>query len=364
MNDQQAEAYGSDTHERKLAVMARLTRLENVETRLRKLNIALANIAVSEKPMQLKLIRSARRYIEERIKPEPVQGITTDLRILDNELQSMYEGLVANTVTMSDLVLVNGVRALNNVQTMLSAGRHRLKQLESAADPHADSAEREIKEAQEVMSKIPPFENRDFLVWRCPVSFSGTDGSSSKFSKVGYLNTDKLDHLGFTAASIGGYTVLKKQLCIGINPKTLMREVDALDEDGNQIFEADGTTPKKAFKRRTVKETVQKSKAGKPVKVVQRRERTAHDEALEVMKMMEAKTGTSYTLISPKPASFDGGTWFWCMSSADVQRLSRAFPGGRIDIQKWGFAGQHTATPVNEKPHFTRPQDRPGYKAI
>jgi hypothetical protein len=365
MNEQQAEAYGSDTHERILAIKARLTRLGNVETRLRKLNIALANIAVADRPQQLKLIRSARSYVETKIKPEPVQGISADLRIIDNELQSLYEGIKAKSATMSDLVLMSGVRAISNVRTLISSASIRLTQLESATEAHADSSALAIEQAREAMSQIPAFDDdREFIVWRCPVAFSGTNSSDSKFSKVGYMSVEKLDHLGFAADTIGGYTVIKKQLCIGINPKTLYREVELKDEKGEPIFEEDGTTPKVGLKRRTVKEWVQKNKAGKPVKVQQRRERTAHDEALAVMKMMEEKTASSYTLISQKPTSFKGGTWFWVMSSQDVRRFTKAFPGGRVDIQKWGFAGEQTSSAPKEAPRHLTPRDQPGYRAI
>jgi hypothetical protein len=364
MNDQQAEAYGSDTHERKLAVKARLTRLENVELRLRKLNAGLANMAVAERATQLKLIRSARSYIETKIKPEPVQGISADLRVLDNELQSLYEGVKAKTVTLSDLVLVSGVRAVNNVRSLISASQQLLQQLESATEAHADSSAYEIEQAREAMSKIPDIGDREFIVWKCPVSFSGTNSSDSKFSKVGYISVEKLDSLGFKASTIGGYTVVKKQLCIGVNPRVLYKEVESKDENGQPVFLEDGTTPKTELRRRMVKEQVQRSKAGKPVKVNERRERTAHDEALAIIKMIEDKTGTSYTLISSKPATFKGATWFWAMAANDVRRFAKAFPGGRIDVQKWGFAGEQTSSPTQQKPTFVKPQDRPGYKAI
>jgi len=364
MNEQQAEAYGSDSHERILATKARLTRLGNVETRLRRLNIALANIAVSDRKVQLKLIRSARTYIEEKIKPEPVQGISADLRVLDNELQSLYEGVKANSATMSDMVLLSGVRAINNVRSLIVAGSEKLKQLESATDAHADSSSYEIEQARQAMEKVPSIEDREFIAWRLPVAFSGTNSSDSKFSKVGYMSVEKLDSLGFKASTIGGYTVIKKQLCIGINPKTLYREVEAKDEQGNTVFEADGTTPKTVMKRRIVKVKVQRNKGGKPVKVEERRERTPHDEALAVLKMIEDSTKTSYTLITSKPTSYKGATWFWAMASADVRRFAKAFPGGRIDVQKWGFAGEQTESQAPQRETFIKPQDRPGYKAL
>lgn len=367
MNSQHAEAYGSDSQTRIVATQTRITRLEATEVRLQKLNIHLANLALAEKPKQLKLIKAARDYVENKIKPEPVQGISGMLRVIDNELQSMREGILANKVTMSDLVLISGVRAITEIKELKAVAEARLKRLNEAAIANTgDDSETEINQAREALAEIPGFGDKEFMVRRVPVAFTSTNSKETKFSKVGYIDVQKLDSLGFKAGTIGGYTVVKKQLCIGINPRMLYTEVEVKDEDGNTVFEADGTTPKTQMKRRMVKIKKQVQKGGKPVKVEKRRERTAHDEALHIMSMMEGKTGLVYTMITDVPTSFKGGTWFWVMPSTDVKRFARAFPGGRIDVPKWGLAGASSETsekPPAQKPVFIPPQMRPGYKA-
>jgi len=120
----------AEVHTRIAAVQVRLSRLDNVETRLRKLNIAMADLATSDRPKQLKLIRSARSYVE-TIKAEPVQGIVGFLRVMDNELVSLSEGIHARSVTAADLVLTSGVSSINEVRSLKAKATERLTKLQS-----------------------------------------------------------------------------------------------------------------------------------------------------------------------------------------------------------------------------------------
>jgi len=326
----------AEVHTRIAAVQVRLSRLDNVETRLRKLNIAMADLATSDRPKQLKLIRSARSYVE-TIKAEPVQGIVGFLRVMDNELVSLSEGIHARSVTAADLVLTSGVSSINEVRSLKAKATERLTKLQSelTANGEYDGTEYEINLNQSELEQIPEFGHKDFLLHRAPVVFSGTNSSDSKFSKVGYVSVEKLDQLGFNAATIGGYTVVKKQLCIGVNPKTLSTAV--LNSDGEPMVDEH---QRPVMRQLTIKDTKQVSQGGKPKTVNVKRPKTAMDEAKKVVKLLEGKTGYGWEFISAKPKGFKGGIWFWVMPEKDVRRFGKAFPSGRIDVSTWGFAGE------------------------
>lgn len=332
----ESKADPTETQARLAAVQVRISRLNIVETKLRKLNIALANLAFGEKPHQLKLIRSARAYID-TIKAEPVQGVSASLRVMDNELISMKEGIVSNAVTMSDLVLTSGVQALNKVKELKLEAADRLNRLtaELTASGEYDPTEYEINVNQSELDQIPDFSGHEFILHRAPMVFTGQNSSDTKFSKVGYVDVGVLSRLGFSAAIIGGYTVVKKQMAIGINPKMLTTPVT--NSDGDPVVDENGRVQMRPI---TVRDHKQISKAGKPMVVKTKRPKTALDEAKKVVALLERQQHVKYAFISQNPKGYKGGIWFWVMPEVDVKRFAKAFPGGHVDVRTWGFAGE------------------------
>jgi hypothetical protein len=347
MNEQQVESV-SESHTRIAAAQVRLSRLSTVETRLRKLNAALANLAVAERPRQLGLIRAARQYVED-IGQEPVQGVKNSLKIISNELQSFDEGLRARAVSMSDLTLISAVRAVKHVEELKTGCQLVITRLQSRIDAsgESDPSIQEIEKSRDAIQSVPDFGDKTYLLHRLPVAFSGKNFSDKKFSRIGYVNTDLLDRQGFSAGSIGGYAVIRKQLCIGVNPLSLFKDgpVDDLGQSTRL--------------RRTIKDIKHVNKGGKPTRVEVRRERTQLDEAREILKLVEQKTGTIYAFVSTIGANFKRGTWFWIMPAIDIRRFAKAFPGGHIDVQKWGIAGDQTVGEALHHPVHVPPNRMP-----
>jgi len=348
---------GTEPQIRIEAAKVRLSRLETVETKVKKLNAALANLSVAARPKQLGLIKAARAYVE-IIAQEPVQGMKQSLRVIDNELQSFDEGIRARTAQMSDLVLLSGVEALKEVQRLKAHVNDVITRVSAqiTASGEGDPSLAEISKARQELEKVPPLGDKLFLIHRVPVAFAGQDQGVKKFTSVGYVNVDALDRQGFSAGTVGGYTVVRKQVGIGINPKALYKE---------HPTDLDEKTGKPKLVRRTVRDTKQTNKGGKPTRTEFKRERTALDEAKAVLRLLEEKQGIGYTFISQQGASFKGATWFWVMSSADVKRFSKAFPGGHINVRTWGLAGHaNLETPSEEptkKPEHVPPNKREDY---
>lgn len=307
-------------------VQARIARLSTVEEKLGKLNLALGNLVIAQPKRQQAIIKAAREYVSDKIATIPVQGMKTSLRIIENELISMSEGIEANIMRPDDLVLKSGLEALLKARSLKADATERLNKLTvvqaTGHDMYHDENAHEIAVNRQALELIPPFDDQGFILARAPIVFTSTDKNDAKFSKIGSINLQVLDHMGFKASTIGGYTVIKKQFVIGINPNTLFKTVK------------DKETGEDKRLRIKVKEY-----ATDDAENFTRREKTPLDEAKKVKAAVEKKTGTRYTFVSDKPTSFRKGTWFWLMPDADVRRFAKAFGGGRISIQTWGLAG-------------------------
>lgn len=317
---------GYDERQSRLeALRTRLTALADIKLKLRKLNVALANLALSETPGQLKLIKAAVAYVDGIEKPP--QGVATLLRVVRNELQSIREGILARSVQPKDLVLLAGVRTIADIDVLMEKVALNIKKVEAALEgaPIDNSIQLLIRN-NEAKERIPKFNGREFIVGRAPTAF--TSQNKQKHSSVGYVDEEALKRVGgFKTDNLGGYTILHDQLVIGIDAHAIFDKKEAESKDA-----------KPTFTKQRVKESVVVFKGGKPTRVMKARERTHFDVAQKVLKLIERQYNTKFEFVSEYAVGLNGGEFFWVMPKADQLRLARAFPGGFLKIAKWGFA--------------------------
>lgn len=292
----------------KLALMkARLEQFSVIELKLKKLNAALASLAVSERPMALKRLQQAQVYVE-GLRPIAPQGVSSLLKIISNELISLREGIFTGNAKPKDLVLLSGLETLEKVNSIKTKLVSKIKASEDTLTE--DPVEKLLIKNREQEKKLPSLSGKPFVVGRAPVSF----GLQSKnYTGIGDLDTAKLSHSGFKVDTLYGYSVMHNQLVIGVSKLAL--------ED----------TPK-------IKVKVNKFKDGKPVTVVKRREATYLDVVNNLKKQIENQTKQKYTLVSDLSYGYQGGSWFWLMPTVDADRFAKAFPGGHLKLPRWGFA--------------------------
>jgi hypothetical protein len=317
----QSEVSQDERAERAQAVQARLTRLTEVHTKLRRLDVALANLSVAPRKKQLALIASAARYVDS-IEPPP--GVRPLLSSVRNELRSLDEGIRAGVIPNEDILLLSGVRAIKGVEELAIKAANNIQRLKASGPLDRDEAL--IRKNQSLKEKIPAFNGREFVVGRAPAAF--TFANTQKHSSVGYVNPDLLDQQGFKTDNLGGYTIIHNQLVIGIDAHAVYtRKVDP-----------EGTNKRAELVRLKVKDEVIRFSGGKPRTVKQARDKKHIDLARNVLKMVERQFNTKYAFVSEQSVALNGGEFFWVMPAADLVRLARAFPGGHVKIDKWGFA--------------------------
>lgn len=313
-----------ERHARREVLQARLASLDEIKTKLRKLNIALGNLAVADVKKQLGLLTAATRYLDQI--EHPPGGVRPMLVTISNELQSLREGIMARVVKPTDLVLTAGVRAVKNIDEMIAKAQSNLARVEAAINgTQLDTSEALILKNQKAKEKIPAFNGKDFVVARAPVAF--TFQNKENHSSVGYVDKEMLEKLGFKSDNLGGYTILHNQLMIGVDSHAVYDKIES--EDPNQ---------KPTLKRKRVKESAITFKGGKPTKIMKARDRLHIDVARQVKKLLEAKANQRYEFVSEFAVGLNGGEFFWIMPAADHSRFAKAFGGGHAKIARWGFA--------------------------
>lgn len=149
--------------------------------------------------------------------------------------------------------------------------------------------------------------NQDYLLHRSDVAFTVPAGK--KFAGVGYLRTQALQ--GIKVHNYEGYTVVAKQMLLGINPKSVT-----------------GRTPVK----------VRNSSTGKVKETT--RPTAPLDIAKQYVEDLQTYTNQKYALVSDKAASGSNGGahWFWIAPVNVIARLHKASPGGHFTTLSWGPA--------------------------
>lgn len=267
---------GLDEPDKVEELKARLSNVKTFETKLKKLAIHMANVAVADS--KLPRVVQASQYVES-LKPIVPQGFST--KIIANELVSIREGLLTGRLAPEDFAL----RHVGEMLSKIKEVKQNLLVKIEANDPGLVS-EQMIKHNQKFKDIITPLtEDKPFAIHKVPVTFSTS--WAKKQSSVGHLDPKKLDLLGFTAHLIDGYAIIENQRCLGIKRM--------------------GKAP-------------------------------PFDEAKELLKKVEKKTGHPWAFVSEKSYGYLNASWFWIMPDKDASRLGKAFPGGHLRIETWGFA--------------------------
>lgn len=312
-----------DQTERLEVLQARFAEAQALKTRLRKLNVALGRVAILDSPRaKLVLIENALAYAGTL--EAPLQ-IRSKVKCIQNELQSLAEGVAARNVRPADLVLTSGVQAVEAVNTYMQ-GLHKIILSVQGNLGFSENDESVLRKNAKYREALKPFGEKQFQVARVPVSF--TFVNKQKHSSVGYVDNARLDMLGFKSANLGGYTVLYDQLVVGIAPHAIFDRI--VDEE----------TGVATLQRKKVKESYIKFQKNKPVPSTTTRPKEFLDMLEPIKAKLEAKTNQAYTVMSERPANVKGveGSWFWLMPTRDVKRLASVFPGGFFKTSQWGFA--------------------------
>lgn len=322
MSTQHEEAVASEDATRLKLMQSRLVKLEATEVKIRKLNHVLGSMAVSERPRQLSLLKQASAYVA-KIADDAPAGVNASLVIIANELQSLREGLAAKSIKSKDMVLLSGVRAVKSIgeikaklQGHITRAEARLSEV-TAGSP----AENLLLRTKEISTQIPNLNGKDYAVIRAPVAFSFAS-PNGKHTSVGYVDSNKLTQLGFKVENLEGYTIIHNQMLIGVNTDAVK---NTEGKDGKYLVDM-------------ITEKAIKFKGGMPVKVQTKRPKTLADVAAEVVKLIELKTKTPYTLVSATPSRHSAALWYWAAPVKDVMRMGKAFPGGHAKVTQWGPA--------------------------
>ena len=314
-------AAGDDLEQR---LKVRISGLTTLHAKVRKVDKALLDLPNLSKGAQAKLLTSAINYLQA---PEarPV-GTSKVIAKVTNELRSIKEGIASGVVSKNDMVLLSGKEAIADLAKKLEAANAQLAAAVNGGildNTNLSPEEQLLLRNSKLKDKIPAFNGKDFVLARAPVAFTF---ANKKHTSVGYLNKEILDKLGFKSDNLGGYTILYKQLVLGVDPAAAYNR--EFDIDNNQV----------SFEKKKVKERTLTYKGGKPTFVQKNVEVKQIDQAERILKLIAKKTGIEYTFVSEYGVGHKDGYFFWIIPAKDAARLARAFPGGMNKISKWGFA--------------------------
>lgn len=377
-------AGADDSENLKAKTEARVSELNTIITKVRKVEAYLADLYVLPRPRQLKRLAATAQALKELHGGKLPIGTKKHIAACLNEVISLREGVYASNARMDKqtLALTASVKARNELQAMVESAQHRLEKVVADSSSELD-LEEFYKKAADVIkkndaesTKVTPIKDKPFLLARVPVV--PTDGS---------LSAEKLPQLGFKSESLSGYPVIHNQLVLGINPKMMASHGDAeadrftemqrkLKQSGVTIEEIQKIhgkikdltqdiarlDPEKADKDYVTKKTAELNllheeanrlitKSGiDPTEFVKlsqqlRRSHSAvpqavREEADRLRRMLEKKKNVKLRFVSENPYSDkrNGGVWFWLMPDKELDMLARASLGKRVSVTRWGFA--------------------------
>lgn len=277
---------GGDEAQALAKIEARIARLVELDKHLAKVEVATANLWLLPKDKALTQLSAALKSTQKVMADKLPTGTKTPLTACMNELTSLREGVYLATATdKKALTLLFVTKARKEIAALLLTAKERKAKLEAASSDDEvlqkfyDEAAEVIEQNKKESEKLDGLKDKPFMIARVPVVPADN-----------IVSVEKLRHAGFACESLGGYAVLKNQLVIGINPKSLTKKIKAPDE------------------------------------------------AERLRKQLQSHMKVPLQFVSTSPFSYKGASWFWLMSDRDINALTKTFPGGRLKVMRWGFA--------------------------
>jgi hypothetical protein len=266
----------------------RITKLKTLLLHLEKVSIATSNLFKLSKSKQVAIITVVLADTKKLIAGKSLPlGSKSHLVACVNEMTSLKEGLFLDyELTSEDLILNYVSKAHTSIQNLINVSLTRKEKLQSASNNPYDSSEF-YKLASEVIERnslvgdnlVSGLEKEPFILARVPVIPADS-----------FISIDKLKKAGINCDSISGYASINNQLVVGISSKLI-----------------DSKT-------------------------------TVTTEANRLLKELEKSTKTKLHFVSSKASAFRGRSWFWIMSSKELDLLATACKDGQVNIQQWGLA--------------------------
>ena len=377
-------AGADDSENLKAKTEARVSELNTLVTKIRKVGLYLAELYVLPKPRQLKRLAAAAVGLKELHQQKLPVGAKNHIEACLNEVISLREGVYSSNSRLDKqtLALTASTKARTELLAMVESAQHRLEKVVADSSSELDmedfykKAADVIKKNDTEASKVLPLKSKPFLLVRVPVVPLGSS-----------LSTEKLPQLGFKSESLSGYPIIHNQLVLGINPKMLASHGDeesirfaqlqqTLKESGVSLDELkkvqgrikDLTTdiarldPEKADPKFVAQKNADLEKLQQQAEALvkksgidiaeyqslQQKLRRSHsavipavrEEAERMRKLLEKKKNVKLRFVSETPHSDkkSGGIWFWLMPDKELDMLAKASHTKRVDIKQWGFA--------------------------
>lgn len=282
---------------------ARIKGLHKVHAGMQKLVLAAGNLYLAEKPKQLRALTTAQARLTE-LRALKVNGTARLLDSCANEITSLKEGLFTGAVSArnkKELVLTTCSAMLANVSELIKKAEQTRLLLASQDDEGnsvlAEEAEDEqlmnvIKRSSKLKDTLPKLQKgKLYTVGRAPVVVVTDPGGVQRRNKAAsFVNIALLERSGFKVDNLDGYAILHNQMVIGVDKENLPKGV------------------------------------------------TTRDVAAAVAKKMSGAAKKTFSFIMPKSYEYRRLAWFWLMPEVELNQFAKAFPGGRVKLNEWGFA--------------------------
>jgi hypothetical protein len=313
-----------DSIEKLASLKHQLGQAVAAETLLKKLHTAVLSAALDKPSRQLGLLTKVQSHLTE-LKNQSPTAIHSFIAKMKNEVISLKEGISASIVSPEDMQLTQTAHALHATKAVIANTQRNITRLEPLLATPTPQEEL-IRKNAKYKSRMPDLSKKDFGFARVPVTFSFV---GKKHSSVGYLDLGMLEKLGFKADMLDGYAMVYDQVVIGVTRDAIV--------DWQEITKEGGEVERVAIPK-IVTDRITKFTKDLPGMINKKRPKTVFDAAQEFKKLLEAKTGIRYEIVSEHSATYQGASYFWMMPHRDLDRFAKAFPGGHVKLGSWGFA--------------------------
>lgn len=387
-------AGADDSENMKARTEARVKDINELITKVRKVEAHLVVLPTLTRARQLKRLESAATKLKEMHATRLPVGTKKHVESVLNEVLSLQEGVYSSNSPLDKtvLALTASANARADLEAMVESSKHRLERVmaDSSDDIDMETFYRNVRDviqrSNTESTKLANLANKPFIFTRVPVVPIDAVKAGGKLSSI---STEKLPKLGFKSDSLAGYPVIHNQLVLGINPayhrqgndevtntvndmarlikekgfdledikkavnnlkrvKTELEDIEHAKKAGRKVDPERQTILEKAEQRYTDKIESFKKEVGDPDEIarkgnaVKRRHNqtpaTVKEEADKLVKTLSKKHRVKLQMVSEKPLSAKGGFWFWLMPEHELDMLAKASHSGSVKITKWGFA--------------------------